>query len=142
MKPIGQPMTRRTFLNFIRKAFISLSGLLGLGGIIQYLSYQTEPAPPTRFNLGNISNYPPGSRVVVPEAVAIVQHTAQGMKAFSLVCPHLGCTVEPKEDGFDCPCHGSKFYDNGAVRNGPASKPLTEYQLEETADGILILHTD
>jgi cytochrome b6-f complex iron-sulfur subunit len=142
MEPTGQSISRRSFLNFIWKALLTLSGLLGLGGILQFLGYQTEPAPPTRFNLGNITNYPPGSRVVIPEALAIIQHTAQGLKAYSLVCPHLGCTLEPKQEGFDCPCHGSKFYENGAIRNGPASKSMTEYRLEETPDAMLILHTD
>ena len=142
MEPTEPVVSRRNFLNLIWKSLLSLSGLLGLSGILQYLGYQTEPAPPTRFNLGDLSNYPPGSRVIIPEAQAIIQNTEQDFRAYSLECPHLGCTLEPKEDGFDCPCHGSKFYENGAIRNGPASKPMTEYRLEETSDGKLVLHTD
>ena len=142
MEPPNSAISRRSFLNLSWKALLGLSGLLGLGGLLQYLGYQTEPSPPTKFNLGDISNYPPGSRIIVPEAQAIVQNDSQALWALSLVCPHLGCTIEPVEDGFACPCHGSKFYLNGAVRTGPANKPMTEQLLEETADGKLILHTD
>ena len=135
-------ISRRNFLNLAWKLLLALSGLLGVGGLLQYLGYQSEPAPPTQFKLGDVSNYPQGSRNIVPEAQAIIQNDVQGLHALSLICPHLGCLVEPDKDGFACPCHGSKFFQNGALRAGPANKPMTELRLEETADGMLILHTD
>lgn len=30
-------------------------------------------------------------------------------KVWSTVCPHLGCAIQPKEGGFQCPCHNSQF---------------------------------
>lgn len=142
MHPSDPIISRRGFLNLVWKILLGLSGLFGLGGLLQYLGYQSEPAPPTQFKLGDVANFPPGSRILVPEAQAIIQNSTQGLQALSLICPHLGCLVEPDKEGFTCPCHGSKYYQNGAFRSGPANKPLTELHLEETADGLLILHTD
>lgn len=45
--------------------------------------------------------------------------------AFSAICTHNGCKVNPAGKELHCPCHGSK-YDarTGAVLGGPAPKPL------------------
>ncbi len=38
-------------------------------------------------------------------------------------CPHLGCALRwnPFEHSWDCPCHGSRFAEDGKVLNGPAN---------------------
>ncbi len=40
-------------------------------------------------------------------------------------CPHLGCALRwnRAERSWDCPCHGSRFAENGSVLNGPANGP-------------------
>jgi Rieske Fe-S protein len=57
--------------------------------------------------------------------ILVSQPTAGQVVAFSAICTHMGCTVNPAGKQFACPCHGSK-YDaaTGAVLNGPAPKPL------------------
>lgn len=39
-------------------------------------------------------------------------------------CPHLGCALRwnPAEHSWDCPCHGSRFTENGDLLNDPAQK--------------------
>ncbi len=38
-------------------------------------------------------------------------------------CPHLGCALKynKQEHSWDCPCHGSRFEENGRLIDGPAT---------------------
>ena len=38
-------------------------------------------------------------------------------------CPHLGCALKwnKAEHSWDCPCHGSRFAENGRVLDNPAN---------------------
>ena len=41
-------------------------------------------------------------------------------------CPHLGCALKwnPHERSWDCPCHGSRFDENGKLLNNPSNGNL------------------
>lgn len=41
-------------------------------------------------------------------------------------CTHLGCALHynKQEHSWDCPCHGSRFSENGEVLENPANRPL------------------
>ena len=41
-------------------------------------------------------------------------------------CPHLGCALRwnPRERSWDCPCHGSRFDEEGRLLNNPATGDL------------------
>lgn len=140
--PNGDRLSRRDFLALATKGLLTLSGLLGLGGLFRFLGYRPDPPAPTQFDLGLAANYPPGSLTQLADARAVLIHTPNGFVAYSTLCPHLGCRVQPADDGFKCPCHGSRFDRQGAVLNGPATRPLRLLRLEERADGHLILRTD
>lgn len=134
-------LSRRDFLKFLRDRFITLSGALALGGLLRFLDFNPKPALKTEFDIGSAGSYPPGSRTILSEIPAILIHSEQGFKAISLVCPHLGCTVEQDADGFACPCHGSRFDVDGIVTHSPAVKSLSSLRVEITKDNKLILHT-
>lgn len=60
--------------------------------------------------------------------IAVYKDKSGQVRTFSAKCTHLGCTVtwNPLEQSFDCPCHGSRFFNNGEVINGPANSELEE----------------
>jgi len=134
-------LSRRDFLKWIRNALLTLSGLLGLGGLLRFLSYQSQPPAPTEFVLGAPADYAIGSRTLLPDVPALLVRSATGFSALSLVCPHLGCTVDPQPDGFTCPCHGSHFDLGGKMVRGPAGQALTVLRVETASDGKLHLFT-
>ena len=41
-------------------------------------------------------------------------------------CPHMGCALKwnPRERTWDCPCHGSRFTEEGALIDNPATGGL------------------
>ena len=132
--------SRRDFLKLGITTLLTASGLIGLGGLIRFLDFQTDPTPKTEFDLGQASNYSIGSRTLISEVPALLIHDQNGFTALSLVCTHLGCTVQEKPDGFACPCHGSRYDEEGKVVRGPAQKPLKPLPVEITTSGHLILH--
>jgi cytochrome b6-f complex iron-sulfur subunit len=134
-------LPRRDFLKLTLDSLLAFGGLLGLGGLIRFLSYKTEPPQPTEFDLGLAANYQLDSMTTLPEVPAVLIHSESGFSALSLICTHLGCTVEVQADGFACPCHGSRFNSTGYPVKGPAAAPLKKFRVEQTPDGKLILHT-
>lgn len=143
MIPMSNLSPRRDFLKLATNAFFGLGGLLGLGGLFRFFSYQPDPGPPTEFDLGPAASYSEGFPVLRLDIPAIIKVTSEGVIAISLVCTHLGCTVENNDDseGFTCPCHGSRYNKDGRLLEGPATKDLPRYRIEEQADGTLKLYT-
>lgn len=134
-------LSRRDFLKLSTNSLLALAGILGLGGLIRYLSYQFDPTPQTDFDIGSAMNYPVNSRKVVAEIPAIVIHDKEGLRAVSLTCSHLGCAIEERNFGFECPCHSSRFDPNGNVLKGPATGNLRNLRVEELEDGNLHVFT-
>ncbi len=134
--------TRRDFLRLATTGVLSAAGLVGLGELIRFLGFESEQAPQTVFDVGEAAQYAAGSRTVLPAFPAVLFAAPSGFKAISLVCTHLGCTVEEVDGGFKCPCHGSRYDAQGNVERGPARLPLRQLRVEQTAQGRLLIHTD
>jgi quinol---cytochrome c reductase iron-sulfur subunit, bacillus type len=51
---------------------------------------------------------------------------ANEVRAWSVICPHLGCAVEQSAStpGFTCPCHDSAFDAEGRRLSGPSPRDL------------------
>jgi nitrite reductase/ring-hydroxylating ferredoxin subunit len=67
---------------------------------------------------------------------------SDGSKVYaqSAQCTHRACTVDAKQDGFECPCHGSKFGTDGHVIEGPAKTPLPRLAVSTDPSGHVIVH--
>jgi Rieske Fe-S protein len=135
-------ITRRDFLKLATDAVLGLGGVLTVGGLLRFFGYAADPPPPAEYNIGPARDLPPRSSTVIPNIPAYVRHDDNGYTALSLKCTHLGCTVEKKGDAFECPCHGSRFDNNGERMSGPATRRLKEFRVEENVDGNLILYVD
>jgi cytochrome b6-f complex iron-sulfur subunit len=136
-----KPLNRRGFLGWLLTGSLAGSALIGLAALGRFLSFQGQSSQPTEYDLGPAADFPEGSRTDIPEIPAIIIHNQAGFIALSLVCPHLGCTVNVTREGFTCPCHGSRFQTDGSLRNGPAAKPLPSLRVEVNAAGNLIVYT-
>jgi cytochrome b6-f complex iron-sulfur subunit len=135
-------LPRRDFLSLLTNTLLAASGLLGLGGLLRYLNFSSEAPRKTEFALGSVSDYPPGSRTLLTEIPALLIHDEAGFSALSLVCTHLGCTVEEAGSGFACPCHGSRFDPQGEVQRGPAARALASLRVAVDADEQLRVFLD
>ena len=83
---------------------------------------------------GSLSGQPPG----LADVLVIARADASTVVALSAICTHAGCDVAyaPSGNDFSCPCHGSLFGVDGAVKQGPATAPLKSYPV--TFDGQTI----
>ncbi len=68
---------------------------------------------------------------------------AEKIIAVNPTCPHAGCAVtwELDQQKFLCPCHDSEFSSDGKVLQGPATEPLTSYEVKLEGDSILVKTT-
>ena len=135
-------LTRHDFLRLAIQFMVGLGGLIGLGGLVRFFSYQFDPDAPSEFDLGPASNFTVGSRTIRADIPAAIDNQAGEIIAYSLTCTHLGCTVETDGEAFICPCHGSRFKTDGSQIRGPAQKPLRRLQVELLEDETLKLYTD
>jgi thiosulfate dehydrogenase (quinone) large subunit len=57
--------------------------------------------------------------------------------ALSAICTHQGCTVQfVSGTGFQCPCHGASYDQNGQVTGGPAPSPLATIPVKVTGGQV------
>ncbi len=82
-----------------------------------------------------------GGMVILKDNIVVTQPVAGQFKAFSTVCPHLGCLLDKVANGtINCPCHGSTFrISDGSVVTGPATRPLTPVPITVAGGMITIM---
>jgi cytochrome b6-f complex iron-sulfur subunit len=96
-------------------------------------------AVPVTFPLGELSVG--GTKIITYGGVqVIVLRTPESVRAFSLVCTHLGCTVQWQEDKneFYCPCHDGRFDQFGDVVAGPPPIPLEQIMVSVEGDLVMV----
>ncbi len=85
----------------------------------------------------------PGSSFDGLPVVAGIGGGDTGLMALWQKCVHLGCRVPEcaSSQGFECPCHGSKYNYHGEYDSGPAPRNLDRFALEVDPGGNLIIDT-
>lgn len=66
---------------------------------------------------------------LVRNGVIVAKTVAGAFIAVASACTHQGTTVQYQGNNnrFFCPNHGSNFSESGSVLNGPATRPLKQY---------------
>jgi glycine/D-amino acid oxidase-like deaminating enzyme/nitrite reductase/ring-hydroxylating ferredoxin subunit len=86
--------------------------------------------------LRDLSEVAPGAGAVVSSGlskVAVYRDDSGRLRGVSAVCTHLGCIVRWNDGDrtWDCPCHGSRYDQDGHVLNGPAIEDLKPVEINE-----------
>ena len=67
----------------------------------------------------------------------LIRDSSGGLKAFSAVCTHAGCTVGYQGGVIYCPCHGGEYSaETGEVISGPPPSGLVERRVLESGGQI------
>ena len=133
-----------------RREFFFLTGCAAVGlasagfvvNTFRFLVPTVLYEPPARFTIGDPGRFPPGSVTFLEDRRLFLFNGPDGFYTVSSVCTHLGCNVKRAATGFECPCHGSRFDENGRVVRGPAPAPLAWYGLSLSPRGELIVDLD
>ncbi|MDF1574924.1 MAG: ubiquinol-cytochrome c reductase iron-sulfur subunit [Bacteroidales bacterium] len=131
-------MKRRSFMG---KAAL---GLVTLSGVMAAISYFRQFFPrlageKRRIVLDDLRKYPVDTFTFLEEHNLYVYRDHEGIKAVSAICTHLGCILEKGMDGFECPCHGSCYNNDGEVLSGPAPHNLAWYRVSRDASGKIVI---
>jgi cytochrome b6-f complex iron-sulfur subunit len=134
-----QRMKRRSFIG---KAAIGLASITGAVAAISYLRqfFPRLAGEKRRIALGDPRRFPVDTYTFLEEHNLYVYRDHEGIKAVSAICTHLGCTLEKSLDGFECPCHGSCYNNEGEVLSGPAPRNLAWYGVSRGADGKIVIN--
>lgn len=134
------PKERRDFLGVasIGSTAVAL-GVAGIGAARLPMP-SVFPESNSQVKLGPAERFRATPITAVPDQRLWIYADEGGLFAISAVCTHLGCLVSSDgEDGFFCPCHGSRFDAHGKVTGGPAPKPLMYLALSLSPDGQLVV---
>ena len=146
--------------DFLRAACLtccaSSAAIWGLGGCAGEESKSPAPAsdvlavqpvenPKGVFLLAKTTKTPAGKALAflsgAKEPIVVFQ-TQGKWQALSAKCTHSGCAVDwqPKSAGerFLCPCHASRFDENGQVLSGPAKAPLARYKVRAQGEDLIV----
>ena len=130
--------TRRDFL----VGGVAAVGAAWLGVLVQSKLFpraSTAEAKPVTLPLAEL---PVGGarQIEYGGAPVMVIRTAESIKAYSLVCTHLGCLLswQAGDKEFFCPCHDGRFDQFGEVVAGPPPLPLEQFPVAVDGDSVIV----
>ena len=132
------PIPRRDFLGLSALGAAAAALFFSLFGMLRLPKAAVLTSPSKKFDV-SLPETLPEDEAFVPEGRAVaVFRDAAGTFAISTTCTHLGCIVKPTTQGFECPCHGSRFAKDGTVTRGPAPKALPWLKVTQNGDELQI----
>ncbi len=165
VSPEEAGVTRRQFFNrALGATFFTFLGVLGLD-VLAFLWPKLSGGFGADVNVGPVQDLldqtanadgsvtpvfiPEARAYVVPAPAALSDQYAGlsvavgGVMALWQRCVHLGCRVPwcAPSQGFECPCHGSKYNGIGEYFAGPAPRNLDRFVVEVNDQNELIIKT-
>ena len=147
-------MNRRKLLSWVGLGWlVSLlpSSLIGCSGTDSASVGNPESAPESvaaapsgSFKVvGTVAKLDKDGVLAIKDAkIAVVRDpkNPKNLLAVNSSCTHNGCTVNWKTatKEYVCPCHDAKFAADGAVRQGPASRPLPRLAAKIDQGNVLV----
>lgn len=135
-------VSRRRALGWITGAGLVGSGVLSAVSNFVFIKPRATYGAPQRFSIGKPDDYQPGTRIALDARRVCVVREGNRIAAVSTTCTHLGCIVGLSETGFACPCHGSRFDQDGTVTGGPAPRPLPWFKITLAPNGEIEVDKD
>ena len=108
-------------------------------GAVRFLVPNVLFEPSLLFKVGKPEDYPDGSVTFLEEERVFLVRQGNTFRCLSAICTHLGCTVNRTGQGYNCPCHGSVFDDQGTVKSGPAPHSLEWFSVTLSKDRRLLV---
>lgn len=131
-----EPVSRRDVLGLMSLWAAASAMLFALVGMLRLPKAAVLSSPSKRFRVSLPQTLAAGEAFTPVGRNVAVYRDEQGVYAISRVCTHLGCIVKPTAEGFECPCHGSRYDRDGQVTKGPAPRPLEWLAVKEQG-GVL-----
>ena len=133
-----KPIHRRDFLGIAAMASCGLAFVTAALGSLKLPMPSVFPESSARFRIGKPEGFLLGSATYFSEHHVWVFRDEGGFQAISAVCTHLGCITKRHNDGqFLCPCHGSRYDQDGRVVAGPAPRALPCLEVSLAPNGKL-----
>jgi thiosulfate dehydrogenase [quinone] large subunit len=122
------------------RALTAGSGVSGAGGSSPAADSSSVPSGAVK--LGPASRLPKGQAATYSDPAdgspdILIRESDGGLKAFSAVCTHAGCTVGYEGGVIVCPCHGGEYSaETGEVIAGPPPSGLAPKKVLEAGGQI------
>jgi Rieske Fe-S protein len=131
-------MPRRDILGLASILAAAGAALFATIGMLRLPKAAVLASPSKKFRVALPENLTSTDFYIPPGRNAAISSDEDGAYAVSLVCTHLGCIVKPAPDGFECPCHGSRFDSNGFVTKGPAPRGLPWLKVAGSGNQLIV----
>jgi len=133
-----EPVPRRDVLGLTALWSTASALLVAFFGALRLPKAAVLSSPSKKFSVTLPESLAPGQAFQPPGRSVALFRDKEGVYAVSTICTHLGCVVRPVVDGFECPCHGSRFAQDGAVTRGPAPQPLPWLRVDGSGDEWIV----
>jgi cytochrome b6-f complex iron-sulfur subunit len=138
-----QPMSRRTFVDYLLGAGLLAWAAAFLSPVLSYIWPAQKRGPGTQtVSAGKVDEFAEWKTKIVAVSghPVIVVRTPQGFRAFSAICTHLGCIVvwDEARKQIACPCHAGFFDLDGRVVSGPPPRALPEHGVVVVNNEVLV----